>query len=286
MSAKILDGKALAARIKNDVREEIVGLEELGITPGLAVIIVGDDPASRTYVNGKKKDCEECGICSEEFALPADVTQDELISLIDQLNKRPDIDGILVQRPLPEHINVNEVLSAIDPSKDVDVFHPVNVGKVVIGSFELLPCTPAGIISLLDEYGIEPEGKNCVILGRSDLVGKPLALLLLHKNATVTICHSKTKKLGSITKSADILISAVGSRGLVTADMVKAGVVVIDVAMNRDEEGELCGDVCYDEVAAKASYITPVPGGVGPMTRAILMQNTLKAAKLHNNINN
>ena len=278
MAAVKIDGTALAAKVKAQVREEA---ESLSRRPGLAVIIVGDNPASRVYVNSKRKDCEECGFYSEEYALLASTTQEELLELIDTLNCRPDIDGILVQLPLPEGFNEEEVLLAIDPAKDVDCFHPYNVGKLTIGEPVFQPCTPGGIMEMLKEYGIDPAGKRCVVLGRSNIVGKPMAMLLLHANGTVVICHSKTPDMKALAASADILVSAVGKVGLVTADMVKDGAVVIDVAMNRNEAGKLCGDVCCDEVAEKASFITPVPGGVGPMTRAMLMKNTLTAAKVH-----
>lgn len=275
-----IDGTALAAKMKAQVRAEAEGMAR---RPGLAVIIVGDNPASRVYVNSKRKDCEECGFYSEEYALLASTPQEELLDLIDVLNQRNDIDGILVQLPLPEGFDEERVLLAIDPAKDVDCFHPYNVGKLTIGEPVFQPCTPGGIMEMLREYGIDPAGKRCVVLGRSNIVGKPMALLLLHANGTVVMCHSKTPDMKELAASADILVSAVGKVGLVTADMVKEGAVVIDVAMNRNAQGKLCGDVCYDEVAQKASYITPVPGGVGPMTRAMLMQNTLTAAKLHQN---
>ncbi len=236
------------------------------------------------YVNNKKKACEECGFKSEEFALPEATTEEELLKLIDTLNNRNDIDGILCQLPLPSHINEEKVLLAIDYQKDVDAFHPVNVGKIMIGNFDFLPCTPAGVMELIKLTGIEVSGKECVVIGRSNIVGKPQAMLLLHANGTVTICHSRTKDLASVTKRADILIAAVGKANFVTADMVKTGAVVIDVGMNR-LDGKLCGDVKFDEVSAVASAITPVPGGVGPMTIAMLMKNTLKACKLHNNLN-
>ncbi|MBQ8539842.1 MAG: bifunctional methylenetetrahydrofolate dehydrogenase/methenyltetrahydrofolate cyclohydrolase FolD [Clostridia bacterium] len=281
--ATILDGKTLSAKIKQEIKEETARLPQ-GVKPGLAVIIVGDNPASRVYVNNKKKACEECGFKSEEFALPEETTEEELLSLIDTLNKRDDIDGILCQLPLPCHINEEKVLLAIDYSKDVDAFHPVNVGKIMIGNFDFLPCTPAGVMELIKLTGIEVSGKECVVIGRSNIVGKPQAMLLLHANGTVTVCHSRTKDLASVTKRADILIAAVGKANFVTADMVKTGAVVIDVGMNR-LDGKLCGDVKFDEVSSVASAITPVPGGVGPMTIAMLMKNTLKACKLHNNLN-
>ncbi len=278
MAAIWIDGKNLAAKIKEWVRAEGAALVR---RPGLAVIIVGEDPASRVYVNSKRRDCEECGFYSEEYALPDSVVQGELLELIGELNSRTDIDGILVQLPLPKGLNEGEILLAIDPSKDVDCFHPVNVGKLTIGQPVFQPCTPGGVMEMLEEYHIDPAGKRCVVLGRSNIVGKPMALLLLHAHGTVTVCHSKTPDLAAIAAEADILVSAVGKTGLVTADMVKDGAVVIDVAMNRNSEGKLCGDVCFEQVAEKASYITPVPGGVGPMTRAMLMKNTLTAAKLH-----
>lgn len=277
MATKI-DGTALAAKVKAWVRDEAASMER---RPGLAVIIVGDNPASRVYVNSKRKDCEECGFLSEEYALDASTTQEELLALVDVLNHRDDIDGILVQLPLPKGFDEERVLLSIDPAKDVDCFHPYNVGKLTIGEPVFQPCTPGGIMEMLKEYNIDPAGKRCVVLGRSNIVGKPMALLLLHANGTVVMCHSKTPDMKALAASADILVSAVGKVGLVTADMVKENAVVIDVAMNRNAEGKLCGDVCYEEVSEKASYITPVPGGVGPMTRAILMKNTLTAAKLH-----
>ena len=273
-----IDGTGLAAKMKAQVREKAEGLFR---RPGLAVIIVGDNPASRVYVNSKRKDCEECGFYSEEYALLASTPQEELLELIDVLNHRDDIDGILVQLPLPEGFDEERVLLSIDPSKDVDCFHPYNVGKLTIGEPVFQPCTPGGIMEMLKEYEIDPVGKRCVVLGRSNIVGKPMALLLLHANGTVVMCHSRTPDMKELAASADILVSAVGKVGLVTADMVKAGAVVIDVAMNRNADGKLCGDVCYEEVAVKASCITPVPGGVGPMTRAMLMKNTLTAAMLH-----
>lgn len=280
MAANIIDGKALAAKCKAGVAEEVKALSQ---RPGLAVIIVGDDPASRTYVNSKRKDCEECGIYSEEYALPAETGQEGLLSIIRTLNAREDIDGILCQLPLPSGMGYDEeeVLLAIDPGKDVDGFHPVNVGKLSTGQKCFVPCTPAGVMEMLRAYGIDPKGRECVVIGRSNIVGKPMAMLLLEAHGTVTVCHSRTKNLPDVCRRADILVAAVGKRGLVTADMVKEGAVVIDVAMNRDENGKLCGDVDYPAVAEKASYITPVPGGVGPMTRAMLMVNTLEAAKRH-----
>ena len=278
MAAKILDGKALAAQVKERVRQQA---ETFTQRPGLAVILVGDNPASRVYVDGKKRDCAECGIYSEEYALPAQTSQRELLELVEALNSRADIDGILCQLPLPQGLDERAVLRAIAPDKDVDCFHPYNVGELMIGEQSFQPCTPAGVMEMLDAYGIDPAGKHAVVLGRSNIVGKPQAMLLLQRNATVTICHSRTPDLAEQCRKADILVAAVGREGLVTADMVKEGAVVIDVAMNRNAAGKLCGDVCFDEVAQKAAYITPVPGGVGPMTRAMLMVNTLTAARLH-----
>ena len=276
-----LDGKAVAAKIKVRVREDAAGLPR---KPGLAVVLVGNDPASRVYVTSKRRDCEECGFYSEEYALLEETTQEELLELVETLNSREDIDGILVQLPLPGHLNEEAVIEAIDPRKDVDGFHPMNAGNLLIGRPGFLSCTPAGVMDLLEEYGIDPAGKRAVVVGRSNIVGKPMALLLLRKNATVTLCHSKTPDLGDICRQADILVAAVGRRGLITADMVKEGAVVVDVAMNRDENGKLCGDVDFQAVAEKASYLTPVPGGVGPMTRAALMENTLLAAKRRQNL--
>lgn len=249
--------------------------------PGLAVIIVGDNSASRVYVNSKKADCEECGFLSEEYALPETTAQQELMEQIEVLNARDDIDGILVQLPLPKGIDEEAVLRAISPEKDVDGFHPMNMGALLIGKNAFVPCTPAGIMEMLEEYHIDPAGKHCVVVGRSNIVGKPMALLLMQKHGTVTVCHSKTKNLEEICRSADILVAAVGKVGLITKDMVQPGAVVIDVAMNRNEQGKLCGDVLYEEVLEIASAITPVPGGVGPMTRALLMKNTLAAARQH-----
>ena len=278
MPATIIDGKALAAKVKEGVRQAVQQMKQ---RPGLAVVIVGDNPASRVYVDGKKRDCGECGIYSEEYALPEQTGQQELLDLIAELNRREDIDGILVQLPLPPHLDEKEVLLAISPEKDVDGFHPVNVGRLVTGEEGFQPCTPSGVMRMLEEYKIDPAGKHCVVLGRSNIVGKPQALMMLAKHATVTVCHSKTPDLAEECRRADILVSAVGSAGLVTGEMVKEGAVVIDVAMNRNELGKLCGDVDYKTVSELASYITPVPGGVGPMTRAMLMENTLQAARSH-----
>ena len=282
MAAQILNGKELSVKIKEDLRKETEALKEKGINPGLAVIIVGDDPASRVYVNNKKKACEECGFYSEEYALPKETTEEELLELIDTLNNKKEINGILVQLPLPKGIDSEKVLLSIRPEKDVDAFHPVNVGKIMIGNFDFLPCTPAGVMELIRLTNIDVCGKECVVVGRSNIVGKPQAMLLLHENGTVTICHSRTKNLKEVCRRADILVAAVGKAKFITADMVKEGAIVIDVGMNRDENGKLCGDVAYDEVSEVASAITPVPGGVGPMTIAMLMKNTLKAAIIQN----
>lgn len=278
MAAIYMDGKALAAKVKEEVAAQVADMER---KPGLAVVLVGDNPASRVYVNGKKKDCAECGIYSEEYAIPAETTQQELLELVETLNGREDIDGILVQLPLPKHLNEKEVLLAIRPDKDVDCFHPFNVGQLMIGEQGFQPCTPAGVMRMLKEYGIDPAGKHCVIVGRSNIVGKPQAMLMLRENATVTVCHTKTPDLKAECLRADILVAAAGRVGLITGDMVKEGAVVVDVAMNRNEAGKLCGDVVFEEAAQRAYYITPVPGGVGPMTRAMLMENTLYAAKQH-----
>ena len=278
MAATVIDGKALAAKCKAEVAKEVEGLSR---RPGLAVIIVGDNPASRTYVNSKRKDCDECGIYSEEYALPADAGQAALMEIIESLNGRPDIDGILCQLPLPEGYDEEAVLLAIDPDKDVDGFHPINVGRLSTGQSCFAPCTPAGVMEMLKAYGVDPKGKECVVVGRSNIVGKPMAMLLLAAHGTVTVCHSRTEDLGAVCRRADILVAAVGKRDLITADMVKEGAVVIDVAMNRNDAGKLCGDVDYPAVAEKASLITPVPGGVGPMTRAMLMVNALEAARRH-----
>ena len=278
MAATVIDGKALAAKCKAEVAKEVEGLSR---RPGLAVIIVGDNPASRTYVNSKRKDCDECGIYSEEYALPADAGQAALMEIIESLNGRPDIDGILCQLPLPEGYDEEAVLLAIDPDKDVDGFHPINVGRLSTGQSCFAPCTPAGVMEMLKAYGVDPKGKECVVVGRSNIVGKPMAMLLLAAHGTVTVCHSRTEDPGAVCRRADILVAAVGKRDLITADMVKEGAVVIDVAMNRNDAGKLCGDVDYPAVAEKASLITPVPGGVGPMTRAMLMVNALEAARRH-----
>ena len=281
----LIDGKQTARDIRAELKAQVEAAVSAGRrAPGLAVILVGEDPASQVYVRNKERACAEAGILSFPYRLPADTTQEALLALIAELNGRDDVDGILLQLPLPKHLSASACLLAIDPAKDVDCFHPYNVGKLTIGKPVFQPCTPGGVMEMLKEYGIDPAGKRCVVLGRSNIVGKPMALLLLHANATVTVCHSKTQNMKELAASADILVSAVGKTGLVTANMVKEGAVVIDVAMNRNAEGKLCGDVCYDEAAVKASYITPVPGGVGPMTRAMLMKNTLTAAKLHQGV--
>ena len=279
-----IDGKAVSAKVKEEVAAEVEVLKKQGVCPGLAVVIVGDDPASRIYVNNKKKACQATGIYSEEYALPATTTQEELLALVETLNEKKNIHGILVQSPLPKGLDEGAVVEAIDPKKDVDAFHAYNVGKIMIGDYHFLPCTPAGIMELLKAYQIEVEGKRCVVIGRSNIVGKPMAMLLLHQNGTVTVCHSRTKNLPEVTGQADILVSAVGKAHFVTADMVKPGAVVIDVGMNRDENNKLCGDVDFDAVEPVASYITPVPGGVGPMTIAMLLKNTVTAAKLQNGL--
>ena len=281
---QIIDGKAVSAQVRAQVAEQTEKLKQRGINPGLAVIIVGDDPASRVYVNNKKKACAEVGVYSEEHALPADTTQDELLALVKCLNARSEINGILCQLPLPKGLDDKAVIEAIAPIKDVDAFHESNVGRIMLGEYSFLPCTPAGVMELLHSANIDISGKECVVIGRSNIVGKPMAMLLLHENGTVTICHSRTCDLAEVTRRADILVAAVGKAKFVTADMVKEGAVVIDVGMNRDENGKLCGDVDFEAVAPKCSAITPVPGGVGPMTIAMLMKNTLTAAMLQNGL--
>lgn len=282
--AQIIDGKAVAAQVRAGVAQEVAQLKEHGVTPGLAVIVVGDDPASRIYVNNKKKACAEVGIYSEEHALAADTSLDELIALVRALNSRGDISGILCQLPLPNGLDDRAVIENIAPLKDVDAFHPANVGRIMLGDYHFLPCTPAGIMELLHHYNISAEGKECVVIGRSNIVGKPMSMLLLHENGTVTTCHSRTRDLKAVTSRADILVAAVGKPKFITGDMVKEGAVVIDVGMDRDENGKLCGDVDFATVEPKASYITPVPGGVGPMTIAMLLKNTVTAAKIQNMI--
>lgn len=277
---KLIDGRDLAKKIRESVKNEVINLKQNGIVPGLAVVIAGDDPASQIYVNLKKKACEEVGIYSEVHALPTDISQNELLSLIEELNKRADINGILIQHPLPKHLDEKEAFNAIAPEKDADGFNPVNVGKLCLGEDCLLPCTPAGVMEMLKDNKVEISGKNCVVVGRSNIVGKPLALLLLKENATVTICHSKTVGLKDICKGADILIAAVGRPKFITKDMVKPGAVVIDVGINRLEgTKKIEGDVDFEEIKEIAQLITPVPGGVGPMTIAMLLKNTLKASK-------
>lgn len=280
----IIDGKAVSKKVKEDVKAECEQLKAKGITPGLAVIIVGDDPASQVYVHNKEVACEVCGFYSVKYALPAETTQEELNALIDKLNNDDKINGILCQLPLPSHLDDKEVINRIDPLKDVDAFHPVNVGAIMIGDYNYLPCTPAGVMELIHSTGVDVSGKKAVVMGRSNIVGKPMAMLLLHENATVEITHSRTQNLADITKEADILVAAIGKAKFVKADMVKDGAVVIDVGMNRDENGKLCGDVDFEDVKDKCSFITPVPGGVGPMTIAMLMKNTLTAAKIQNGV--
>ncbi len=272
----IINGKEISASIRAEIKAET---EKMSVRPGLAVILVGQDPASQVYVRNKNKACEEVGFYSEMYTLPEETQMDDLLGLIDQLNHSPQIHGILVQLPLPKHLDEEKVILAISPEKDVDAFHPVNVGKIMIGNHSFLPCTPAGVMELLSRSGIDVTGKECVVIGRSNIVGKPQAMLLLHANGTVTVCHSRTKNLAEICARADILVSAIGKAKFVTPDMVKEGAVVIDVGINRDENGKLCGDVDFDAVAPKTSFITPVPGGVGPMTITMLMKNTLTAAK-------
>lgn len=278
--AIIIDGKETARAVRGALCEEISQFVSANrIMPGLAVVIVGSDPASRVYVRNKHKACGEVGIYSVVHELPEATTEDELLLLIDKLNHDPQIHGILVQLPLPKHLDAEKIVHAIDPKKDVDAFHPVNVGRIMIGNFSFVPCTPAGVMELLHHYEIDLCGKHCVILGRSNIVGKPQAMLMLRENATVTICHSRTQNLSQITKTADVLVAAVGKPGFVTAEMVKPGAIIVDVGINRTDEGKLCGDVDFASVEPMASYITPVPGGVGPMTITMLLKNTLTAAK-------
>lgn len=277
MAANIIDGKAISAAVKEQVRDEIA---RDNLKVGLAVVIVGDDPASRVYVNNKKKACEFCGIKSYEYALPAETSQEELLELVDTLNADANVNGILVQLPLPKHLDEKAVIERISPDKDVDAFHESNVGRIMIGNYSFLPCTPAGCMELIHSTGVEVSGKECMVIGRSNIVGKPMAMLLLHENGTVTVCHSKTRDLAEVCRRADILVAAVGRPNFVTADMVKPGAVVIDVGINRLDNGKLCGDVKFDEVSEVAGWITPVPGGVGPMTIAMLMRNTVTAARI------
>ena len=278
MPAVQMDGRALAGRIKEQVRAQVEGMER---RPGLAAVRVGEDPASQVYTRSRRKDCALCGIYHEEYVLPQDTTQPELMDLIDMLNSRADIDGILMEFPLPEHLDRRAVQLAIRPDKDVDCINPANMGHLMLGEEALRPCTPAAVMRLLEEYGVETAGKTCVLVGRSSIVGKPLAMLMLLGDATVTICHTKTAMLAEECRRADILVTAAGEAGLITADLVKDGAVVLDIAVNRDARGALCGDTVYDQVVQKAACLTPVPGGVGPVTRAILMENTLKAAAGH-----
>ena len=278
--AKLIDGKQISAQIREEIKEETAAFQkEYGYLPGLAVVIVGENPASQVYVRNKARACGEVGFYSEVHELPAETTQDELNALVDRLNNDEKIHGILVQLPLPKHLDENEVLLRINPAKDVDAFHPYNVGKIMIGDYDFLPCTPAGVMALLERSGIDPAGKKCVVIGRSNIVGKPMAMLLLHANGTVTICHSRTKDLAAVCREADILVVAIGRADFVGADMVKPGAVVIDVGMNRREDGKLTGDVNFSEVEPIASAITPVPGGVGPMTITMLLKNTLTEAR-------
>lgn len=277
---KIISGKEVSEAVKLRVADEVKELKANGIEPCLAVILVGDDPASRVYVNNKKKACEFCGIRSLEYVLPAETTQEELVSLIEKLNEDKAVNGILCQLPLPKHLDEKTILNLIRPEKDVDAFHPENVGHIMIGDFNFLPCTPAGIMEMLRYENIDLDGKNCVVIGRSNIVGKPMAMLMLKENATVTICHSRTKNLKEVVAGADVIVAAVGRPNFVTADMVREGAVIIDVGINRMDDGKLCGDVDFEACKEKASYITPVPGGVGPMTIATLMQNTITATKI------
>ena len=278
--AQIISGKVVSAQVREELKAQTQEMiEKHGIRPGLAVIIVGDDPASKVYVNNKEKGCAEVGYYSEVYRLPAETTQEELLALVHKLNNDQKIHGILCQLPLPKHLDENAVILAIDPEKDVDAFHPVNVGRIMIGDYKFLPCTPAGVMKLIESTGVDITGKECVVIGRSNIVGKPQAMLLLHKNATVTICHSRTKDLASVTRRADILVVAIGKADFVTGDMVKDGAIVIDVGMNRRADGKLTGDVDFASVEPKVSYITPVPGGVGPMTISMLLTNTMTSAK-------
>ena len=285
--AEIISGKTVSEKLRQEIKLDVAEyIKKCGRIPGLAVLLVGDDPASAVYVRNKHKACLEVGINSFEINMPTETAEDELLSVIDRLNADDAVDGILVQLPLPRHISEEKVINRIDPEKDVDAFSPSNVGRIVIGKYSFLPCTPAGVMALLDHYNIEIEGKRCVVIGRSNIVGKPMALLLLERNGTVTVCHSRTKNISEITREADIIVCAVGRAGFLRGDMVKQGAVVIDVGINRNADGKLCGDVSFDEVAEIASYITPVPGGVGPMTITMLMKNTLSAAKMHGVKNN
>ena len=283
--ANIIDGKLIAEKLRSTIKRNVERItQESGVQPGLAVILVGDDPASQIYVRNKKRACEEVGIKSFEYVLPAETPEAVLIKLIEKLNNDHSVHGILCQLPLPKHLDEQVVINSISPYKDVDAFHPQNVGKIMLGNADFLPCTPAGVMELIKSTGVEISGKKCVVVGRSNIVGKPMAMLLLQANGTVTVCHSKTQNLKEECLTADILVVAIGKAKFITADMVKEGAVVIDVGMNRDENGKLCGDVDFEGVAEKASFITPVPGGVGPMTITMLMQNTEKAAKIANSL--
>ena len=280
--SQIIDGKKISGEIRAEITQKTRELKAArGYAPGLAVIIVGENPASQVYVRNKKRACEEVGFYSESYELPENTSQEELEGLIDRLNEDKKIHGILVQLPLPSHLDETHVLLKIRPQKDVDAFHPYNVGQIMIGNYNFLPCTPAGVMQLIKRSGVEVEGKRCVVLGRSNIVGKPMAMLLLHANGTVTICHSRTKDLERICSEADIIVVGIGKPKFLTSDMVKEGAVVIDVGINRLPDGKLCGDVDFENVAPKASFITPVPGGVGPMTITMLMQNTLTAAEIY-----
>ncbi|MBQ6815857.1 MAG: bifunctional methylenetetrahydrofolate dehydrogenase/methenyltetrahydrofolate cyclohydrolase FolD [Clostridia bacterium] len=282
MMTKIINGKEISAYLKNKIKDEVAALKQNNINVGLAVIMVGNNPASKVYVANKEKACEQLGIISYKYELPEDTTNEQLLELIQKLNSDNNVNGILCQLPLPNHLDEKLIINSINPEKDVDAFHPQNVGKIMIGDYDYLPCTPAGVIEMLNYENIDITSKNCVVIGRSNIVGKPMAMLLLHNNGTVTICHSKTKNLKEICRSADILVAAIGKPRFVTADMVKPGAVVIDVGINRCEDGKLCGDVDFENVQNVASAITPVPGGVGPMTIALLMKNTVTAAKKMN----
>lgn len=282
--AKLLMGKEVSDRIKNEMKEQVKELKAKGINPGLAVILVGEDPASKVYVSNKKKACEYIGINSYEYKLPEETTEEELIELIKKLNNDNTVSGILCQLPVPKHINEEAIINAIDPKKDVDAFHPINVGKIMTGNYDFVPCTPAGVMELIKESGIDVCGKECVVVGRSNIVGKPMSMLLLHQNGTVTVCHSRTKDLKEKTKSADILVAAVGIANFITGDMIKEGAVVIDVGINRIAPKTLVGDVDFETAKEVAGAITPVPGGVGPMTIAMLMKNTLKAAEINKTV--
>lgn len=278
--AELISGKVVSQKVRSEIAEEVKAFKEAyGYAPGLAVIVVGDDPASAVYVRNKHKACLDVGITSYQIEFPGETAEDVLLSKIDELNSDPKVNGILVQLPLPKHISEEKVINRISPKKDVDAFHPENVGKIMIGSYDFLPCTPAGIVELLNHYSVAIEGKSCVVIGRSNIVGKPMALLLTERNGTVTLCHSRTKNLANITSEADIVVVAIGKPEFLTADMIKDGAVVVDVGINRLADGKLVGDVKFDEVEKKASMITPVPGGVGPMTITMLLKNTLTAAR-------